>query len=268
GPTAAGSELPNYPWQRERHWFKRTDEAMALTGPISDHPLLGFRWPHQPQLWSNTVDLERQPWLADHLVEGVPVLPGAATVEIGPGAAGVSCPAGRAIEISDLTIWKAVGLQDQRSMEMRTRLDAEGRLEIDSRPRMGSESWTTHATGRAATVPFEPGPGVEVESAEESGRPVRSIEARELYAAAARLGLDYGPRFRGVTRVEVVGSTQAVVHLDPGAAEQGERDFILDPVLLDGALQGFLALLLQHVPLEEGTTFLPYRFGRILVFEP
>ncbi|MBD3814087.1 MAG: type I polyketide synthase, partial [Betaproteobacteria bacterium] len=48
--------LPNYPWQRERHWHPRTSESLLSIERRRVHPLLGWRIPEAEHAWENTLD--------------------------------------------------------------------------------------------------------------------------------------------------------------------------------------------------------------------
>ncbi|MGB8410481.1 MAG: type I polyketide synthase, partial [Gallionella sp.] len=79
--------LPNYPWQRERHWQSRTSESYGLIERHRVHPLLGWRLKEAPAAWENVLDAAILPWLADHKVANGLVMPGAAYVEMALAAA-------------------------------------------------------------------------------------------------------------------------------------------------------------------------------------
>ena len=106
------------------------------------------------------------------------------------------------------------------------------------------------------------------------GRAAREIDAAALYSLAARLGLDYGGRFRTVRRIELLGpgtrgdaTAEAAVQLDPSVIDETLAPYIIHPALLDGALQGLLALIADrqagHSGDLAGASFLPWRFGRV-----
>ena len=48
GPMSLAG-LPRYPWQRERYWYERTDEATDTIAAVQDHVLLGFRRGSEPR---------------------------------------------------------------------------------------------------------------------------------------------------------------------------------------------------------------------------
>jgi len=104
---AAPDGLPLYPWNRERYWFERTVEASSPIDPRLDHPLLGFRQDGPVRSWLNHLDADLLPWLADHAVEGVPVLPAAAVVEMALAAARLRRPDALAIDVSDVELRRA-----------------------------------------------------------------------------------------------------------------------------------------------------------------
>jgi acyl transferase domain-containing protein/acyl carrier protein len=262
GATAARG-LPAYPWQRKRHWWTRTQEATDAHTAARVHPLLGFKRPDRTNAWFNHVDTAIYPWLADHAVEGTPVLPAAAVVELALAAAQARAPSATCLEVSDLEIRRPLVLEPEQTVEIQTTLGREdGGFELASRPRLAEQDCAVHAVARVGGAP-----PAEAAPAPLAATVVKTVEAPELYAVAARLGLNYGPHFQAVERVEILGPREAVVRLDAARLGDVEPGFLLHPALLDGALQGLVALLAEQVDASAGVTLLPWRFGRIRLFE-
>lgn len=69
-------KLPNYPWQRERHWHPVTSESIGLLDRRKIHPLLGYPLQQHELTWENQLDTKLNPSLADHIVGGATVFPG------------------------------------------------------------------------------------------------------------------------------------------------------------------------------------------------
>jgi acyl transferase domain-containing protein/NADPH:quinone reductase-like Zn-dependent oxidoreductase/acyl carrier protein/SAM-dependent methyltransferase len=254
--------LPRYPWQRERHWFTPTDDGIFLDTPRRDHPLLGFQRNPPIAVWSNMLSTEAQPWLMDHAVEGVPVLPGAALVEMALAAAHVIHPTAQCLEVTGVEIARALTIEPGQTRATQVVFQDDGQLQISSRPRLGEEIWNIHAVGRIAR-------GSVYRQAETADRPVAySIGAATLYATAHRFGLDYGAHFRTVGRVDVIDDREVVVALDTATGATLGDEFIINPALFDGALQGCFALLGARVDIEAGESFIPSRFGRIRAYAP
>jgi phthiocerol/phenolphthiocerol synthesis type-I polyketide synthase C len=125
--------LPNYPWQRERHWHPLTVESMGLIYRRKLHPLLGYPLPQHDLTWENQFDTQLYPLLADHVVGEATVFPGAGFAEMALAAALATHP-GEIAEIEELEIRSPLLLGDERSMVIRSHIDAQdGSLTIRSR---------------------------------------------------------------------------------------------------------------------------------------
>ncbi|HEV2300650.1 MAG TPA: SDR family NAD(P)-dependent oxidoreductase, partial [Stellaceae bacterium] len=256
--------LPLYPWQRARCWFERTREAALLANPPFEHPLLGCRGGGAAPLWLNHLDARLLPWLAEHRVDGVPVLPASAFIEIALAAARCRFPEALALEVADLELRRPLPFDGEGLRELLTTLDADsGEWRVSSRPRLSEEPATLHAAARLCAAADLRAPLDWPE-----GEAQRRLDAATLYALAREVGLDYGPSFRTVERVEFRGPDEAVAYLEMPAAGGGLEACLLHPALADGALQSLLALLGERREAAEGAAFLPWRFGRVRLLAP
>jgi phthiocerol/phenolphthiocerol synthesis type-I polyketide synthase C len=257
--------LPLYPWQKERFWFERTVEGANPVDPPFDHPLLGFRQHGPVPFWLNHLDPEVMPWLADHAIEGVPVLPATAVLEMALAAAWLRRPEARAVEVVDVELRRPLPFDKGRPREIRTVVAGEdGDWELSSRPRLADEPLTLHAVARLATAGDRQAAPLFSER-----KPARGeVDAETLYRLAAQLGLNYGRQFRTVTRIELLGSDEALAHLDASVIDEPLDRYLLHPALVDGALQALLALIADRHADLEGVSFLPWRFGRVRIVAP
>ena len=262
GP-AARRGLPGHPWRREPFWAPRTSERRPVIDPVEEHPLLGFRDDPEGRSWTQSLDVRRFPWLADHALEGAPLLPATAFAELALAAAHARLPDAASLEVGDLEILRALALEPGRPRRMRVRLHDDLRVEIESRNRLGDEPWTLHAVGRvgqgAGTAPADEAP---------RGAPERIVQGGDLYAAARTLGLDYGPRFQVVSHIETFAHGAARVTFGQAARDAAAPGLLVSPELFDGALQGFIGLLAPGMAGGGGESLLPSRFGKIRAFAP
>ncbi|HYU12149.1 MAG TPA: polyketide synthase dehydratase domain-containing protein, partial [Stellaceae bacterium] len=136
--------------------------------------------------------------------------------------------------------------------------------ELSSRPRLSDEPLTLHAVARLVTA----AEGSCAAPLAQCGPPQRVVDGDALYRLAARLGLDYGSRFRTVTKIEVLGPQEALAHLDPTAIGEPLDAYLIHPALLDGALQALLALITDAGVEGQGISLLPWRFGRVRLAAP
>ncbi|TWF82533.1 type I polyketide synthase [Kitasatospora viridis] len=239
-------ELPSYAFQRRRYWLNppRPTVTRPATG---EHPLLGppFELPDGgPTVFSGQLSAAAQPWLADHVVGGVPLVPGTAFVELAARAgAEVGCGA-----VEELVLLRPLTLPDDgvRVQVVVGAVDGSGRrsVEVHARPVEPTEAataWTQHAAGRIAALAPEP-----AAAPEEPGlvqwppAGATQVDPAEAYDLAAERGLAYGPAFRGVRALWQRGAEVfAEVRLpEPWA---GEADWYgLHPALLDAAVHASL----------------------------
>ena len=104
---------------------------------IIGYTLIGFEV--EPGVWTRLLDTQVLPWLADHALEGLPLLPAAAMVDIALAAARSRYPEASVLEVEDLEILRALPLEPGRTRELRVRLSEERRLEIASRSRLADD---------------------------------------------------------------------------------------------------------------------------------
>ncbi len=257
--------LPLYPWDRQSFWFGLTAEGADPVNTPFEHPLLGFRQRGPVPCWINHLDEQVLPWIGDHAIEGVPVLPAAGIIEMACAAARGQWPDAPVLELRDLEVRRPLPFDKGRMREVRTLIGSEeGDWELASRARMSNEPFTVHAVGRL---------GAETDTRRtlrfsDSGPIRRRIDEQTLYDLARLAGLDYGARFRTVRLIEITGPGAAVAHLDPSPVADNVEPYLVHPALLDGALQALIGVLAEGRDRVRGTSFLPWRFGRVRFLAP
>ncbi|HEX4782353.1 MAG TPA: SDR family NAD(P)-dependent oxidoreductase [Usitatibacter sp.] len=252
--------LPNYPWQRERHWRESTAEAYDLVDRPREHPLLGHRLKETAFHWENHLDTAAFPLLRDHAVGEAATLPGSAFVEMAL-AASRFVHGGDSCEVESLDIRAPLQLEETDSRTVRFSLDpADGRFTVRSRARLSSDSWTLHAAGRVCA------PGRMEPAGDRFTLPARrpDVTGAEHYELTRRVGLAYGPAFQVVARAWVDDSTRTAVArlVLPDAARSESGAFLLHPASLDGAFQVLVDLLRNEIPAEGAPAFVPVRIER------
>ncbi|WP_436764447.1 SDR family NAD(P)-dependent oxidoreductase, partial [Streptosporangium sp. V21-05] len=240
--------LPTYPFERERFWLLPSGSAdLAGAGLGSaDHPLLGAAVSLADGdgfLLTGRLSTQAQPWLADHAVAGMAILPGAAFVELAVRAGDhVGCD-----RLDELTLHAPLALAASTGVQVQILVgasDEEGRRTVGV---YGSPSGEDHWTHHAGGVLSSSGPG----GSGTSAVPVadlgvwpppgaRPVDLDGCYESLADRGLVYGAAFRRLRAAWRAGET---VYAEVGLAEDAEAGrYGLHPALLDAALHALAAV--------------------------
>lgn len=255
--------LPNYPWQRERHWLPRTSEGYGLIERARVHPLLGWRLKDSEASWENILDPMILPWLADHQVGGAIVLPGAAYVEMTLAAAREMF-GGERFELEQLDILAPVVFDGEHARSLRFEFASrDGSFQIRSRQRLSYDEWTLHAAGRlleptAATPPSRPAPECLVEEL--------FLDRETHYRLARAIGLEYGPAFQGLESVCVQGEILYGTLAEPADIKETAAQYFLHPALLDVCFQSLVDFFSADIEAGRGVPFLPVKVGRLSLY--
>lgn len=280
-------DLPSYPWQRTPCFIKSTSEGQRLLERHYVHPLLGYRLAQQRLTWEAQLDTQKVPWLADHQVGESAVFPGAGYLEQCLAAAHEwQAASGDAdntdahglhavLDLEDFEIRAPLLLDDSTLRLTRLSLDnANGAMRLESRETRAEDAdkWNLHAVARAFT-----GTRGRLLERRAPTLPSRSADFdRDAHvAAAAQLGLHYGPHFRAAEQIWVEAGNDAASRpqvlarfaLTPEMAAQ-DADFHLHPGVLDSAFQLFiplLGILKGQAAASDGMAFVPVRVGRLQV---
>ncbi|MFJ1709113.1 type I polyketide synthase [Kitasatospora sp. NPDC088346] len=262
-------DLPTYAFEQEYYWPRPLtgwlgDVASAGLGP-ADHPLLGASLAladgdGEGHLLTGRLGLDSHPWLADHAVGEIVLLPGTAFVELAVRAgdqAGCDC-------LDELTLEAPLILPARGGVQMQLWVgapDVDGRRSIAFYSRAedasADEPWTRHASGRLSTGTV-PAAGFDLAVWPPVG--ATAVPVDELYQGFAVAGFGYGPLFQGLRAAwRREGELFAEVELPEDGRDQAAR-YGLHPALLDGALH---AIGLGGVLAEGGQTRLPFAWGGV-----
>ncbi|MFI6345029.1 SDR family NAD(P)-dependent oxidoreductase [Streptomyces sp. NPDC050560] len=253
-------DLPAYPWQRQRHWVGGPGSwSRPSGGGAFEHPLLGRRVPAPHPVWEGAVEPVLVPWLADHRIGGLPLMPATGFVDMALSAGRLAL-GGEPVEAEYTTVTSglAVPWEETGGVTLHLSLRPD-----DGTVAIASTDATTaaprpHATARVRVL-RRPRPAPLDLDALRARCPAR-VAADEFYAATAAVGLQYGPGFQ-VLHELYAGEGESLVgyrHPAPGAP------YVIHPAVLDGALQAGVQLLRDR--LAAGQVFLPARLGAVRVW--
>ncbi len=212
-----------------------------------------------------TLSLATDPYLDQHRIDGVPVLPVAVAVEMAAEAAATVWPGWQVAEVSEIKMLQGFRLEGDRPRPLELTVlgsehgDASGFKATVELRSPGAEGRVHYRASLLLSdrLPEEPFTGSDLS-------PRASLSAREAY----RNLLFHGPCFQAVvslTGLDERGAVAQVVPSDPAEFRTGVApgsQWLFDPALIDAAAQLAWVWSCQ----QRGAAALPNRFGCIRRF--
>jgi NADPH:quinone reductase-like Zn-dependent oxidoreductase/NAD(P)-dependent dehydrogenase (short-subunit alcohol dehydrogenase family)/acyl carrier protein len=211
---------------------------------VSVHPLLGSHVavPEEPErhLWQGEVGTEAQPWLADHQVHEVAVLPGAAYCEMALAAA-------RAV-FGDTSEVRDVSFEQMLLLDQKTPVAASASVVSPGVSAFAVETYQTgertqraNAVLRADVAADEPQAHdvPDLLAAHDVG-----VDGADLRAGFDVVGIHHGPAFAGLAAAytaEAPATTVLASVALPGPLRSQQAGYRVHPALLDACFQSVVA---------------------------
>jgi acyl transferase domain-containing protein/surfactin synthase thioesterase subunit/acyl carrier protein len=238
--------LPTYPFQRRRHWIEDDPTWTARPATVAEpsHPLLGTRLnPTGKELrYQARYGVQHAAYLSDHKVVGTVVLPTTAELEAATVVGRMHFGTPR-VSFDDAMHHQAMPFANGEDRFVRVLVEPlksdRASFRLVSAATEDAEVWHTHMTG---TLRTSEGPSWPVFSpAQVRCRCQQTLPIAEFYERLARLGLEYGPSFRGVQEV-YLGQHEVLtkVQLPDGLAQS---QYLLHPAFLDACLHTYPLVL-------------------------
>lgn len=251
--------LPLYPFQRASYW--RAPATSAASADALPTPT----WPPGQRVNSPTLDaqfclalgVERLPWLGDHRVHGLAVVPGAFQIACLTAAWREMHGNGPCV-ISELTFERPLIAPESGTLALWTTLTPQGKAQLCVPSGAG---WQIHAQGTMSSRSSGAGATLALDALRL--RCNRPIGAQQWRTRLAGLGIEIGPAFQGIRKMwEGAGEALAEVALQPGLATHGE----FHPALLDACVQTAGGALSEQT--RNGEALLPIGIDRVTLLAP
>ena len=240
-PNARLVDAPLPTWTHRRLLLSRDGEESTTRGgcAVSVHPLLGphVRLQEEPErhVWQGEVGTAARPWLGDHQIRNVAVLPGAAYCEMALGAA--RAVLGEASELRDIRFEQALLLDEQTTVGASASVSAPGVADFTVETSQGGEP-ARHVSAVLHAAEDEQPAALDI--SELLAAHPRAEDGAEVRRRLDERGVQYGPAFTGLAAVrtgeEATRTVLAEVAL-PGPLRSQQGAYGVHPALLDACFQ-------------------------------
>lgn len=299
-PRAHVVDLPKYPWNHDTRYWKESTLSKSLRfrhAPRTDllgEPIREFTWAEPT--WKNYIYVSEQPWIADHVVRGSDVFPAAAMICAAIEGVKQCAVPGKAIksfDLRDVAVRRAMVIPaSDPGVEVFTRLKPQRRgnrgfsswydfsfesLEISNGP---ERRYNEHCSGQISIVYQDDSQTSlsEYTATAAADKAIyqhatdictRTVAPEEHYDATARIGIVYGPCFRGLKAIQA-GDGYATFDIELSDTKsmmpaQFEYPFVIHPTFLDSAIQSAYQALTHDRHDGEDDTVVPTDFKFIRV---
>ncbi|MFA7755162.1 SDR family NAD(P)-dependent oxidoreductase [Streptomyces sp. NRRL B-2790] len=277
-PAADRVELPTYAFRHERFWPQGVlslslpgQDAVSLGLGTVDHPLLGAAVElagGSGLVCTGRLSVRSHPWLAEHAVGGVVLLPGTGFVELAVRAGDqVGCGVLEELTLQAPLVVPADG-GGVRIQVVLAAADEDGRrtVEVFSRPdQPGTEqAWVQHASGVVSPATTA-GPAADEDLQVWPPQDAAPMDTSDLYAVL--LADVYGPAFQGLRAAWRRGEDIFAEVALPESVAREAGAFGLHPALLDAALHaGILADAETTGAGEPGQVRMPFAWTGVELY--
>lgn len=291
-------DLPSYPWKHsQRHWH---ESRLGIEYRQRDQPRLSLLGaPTAPnsegeKVWRGSINVEEEPWIADHKIQGLILYPAAGFLAMAiEAAAQMSTTSQKLIStyrLRDVQLTSAAVITEGDTLECVIQLRPHVVGTKDS-----SSTWTefviaSSSDGKSLVnncsglllVEFDEDEGPDMKREkdftdkehqrrllEASLRCKNPISTIDFYADLTKIGLEYGPAFTNLTTIRNAQNESAyavkIPDIETRIIRGGNRPHIIHPATLDAIFHAAFAAVQGSNTITLSTAMVPRSIEEIVI---
>lgn len=278
--------LPTYPFAKRKYAL---EESLSLTvethnqtvvEPVTNakiHPLVHSNQSDIYGIQFDSYFKGDEFFFTDHQVINEKVLPGVGHLEIARVAAEQALLKdipNQSIEISNVVWTKPLAVDNYLPIRISLfqESDVKFSFEIFKNDEYADEPESLYSQGRITLIPEQQAPSLDLAKLK-SQCTQETIAPSEIYKQYVSVGIYHGPAYQGLDS-SLMGQTddgkpQILAKLKlPESIESVGKDYVLNPSLMDSALQSSVGLMFASGSNQKGGLYLPFAVKNVKIFAP
>ncbi|MDN3379158.1 MULTISPECIES: SDR family NAD(P)-dependent oxidoreductase [unclassified Pseudoalteromonas] len=268
--------LPSYPFAGDSYWVSDLSSAGVENDNVKLFQDVGFKVKKSNPLADNSlIPMSLNPnafYLRDHLVNGTPVLPGVAHLEIAVQATFAEfnrdSRSSTQVILNDLVWARAVAVNDEKVIGLTCELTND-KLQVSINDLGQSDIYFQCKTQLEAS---SSAPVLALDKLKAHINQL-TLKQAELYPLYEQYLIQYGTSMRAIQRMHLGADArqqpQVLAQLSlPECVQLSKEEFHQHPSLLDGALQTTLGLVYHELQSDEISAVLPFAVDQVRVLKP
>jgi len=265
--------LPTYPFEGERYWLPKTDEA-KLASTNSGQVVAKLH----PLITRNISTLESQGYLQTftgkefvldhHIVSKEKVLPAVAYLEMARVAGNLAHPKCQVRKIQNIVWAQRFTFSEENNQVHVNLLPHDGIVNYQVCTVKQGDKPVVHTSGKIlydSQAPCQPENKLDLDAIRQ--RCAKRVSHEKCYDLYRSNGFDYGAGFKPIVEM-FHNDSEALSYLElPKEVADDFSRYLLHPTLMDGALQTVIGLTGETVALSH-TPWLPFGMGELEIYKP
>ncbi|HVI47999.1 MAG TPA: beta-ketoacyl synthase N-terminal-like domain-containing protein, partial [Chitinophaga sp.] len=247
--------LPTYPFAAERYWIPGRERHNMVNDGSKLHPLLHRNSSNLKAQQFASVYSGKESFLADHKIREERVLPGVAYLEMAREA-GEQSTEEKITQLKDVRWLSPIQVNDKPE-KVQIKLYPEGTAVAYEVYRQTATITQLHSQGKLSAQLQQPPGKIDLKAIRQRLPYARKRE--ECYRLFKARGLNYGASFQGIEEL-FYSETEALSQI----VLRGQNDFVLNPGMLDSALQTCAGLSFVK---DDQRLMLPFSVEEVNIYQ-
>jgi len=262
--------LPGYSFERNRYWIPKTKQRSS--GQHSFH-LRNIRHPLIDRVNSTSTSLYfekhlkgNELYIQDHVIKGECVLPAAVCLEMARAAGEFLDEKGAPLRLRRI-VWSKPAFLNKKNQTLQIKLVPDrGGHQFTIASLSDSNDGNFFSQGSLVSLTETEPPQEHLDINAITKRCEKVMRKKECYEFFESKDVRYGPFFQAIETLYMNRNESFSRLVSPELEEMEQKGWVLNPSIMDGALQTVVGMMDQNINPDNNRLLLPYSMEEIIIF--